>query len=427
MIISPWVKCVPRLDLLFRMVDHPIASCLLTPISRLLSTGYYLLSTLIILILLVPQFGCGGKPRVLSTGKVVVNKTDSRSKKIRVLLEEDFSSIEILNSSKALNILAKSSGNKIRIQEIQNGKNSDMEVDSGFRFEPVSGRYLRVNGIPYRGIVDVFINPLGSPVAVNEVDIETYLLSVVPKEMGPEQFPELEALKAQAIAARTFALSRMGSNATRGFDVFEDVRSQVYEGIRTEHALSDTAVTATRGEIAAYGGKPISCMYSSTCGGITEDFHVLFSGPPVKYLTGGVNCPDEKSPYHDWKVRIPIKTIQKNIDRLAPIGRIKKINSLEYSDHGRLRKAQFVGEKKSVTLRGNNVRFTLSVRSNYITRLKQNMDNKDYVESLDIEGHGWGHGVGLCQTGAVELASRNWGYEKILKHYYQGIQIVKYY
>jgi stage II sporulation protein D len=275
--------------------------------------------------------------------------------------------------------------------------------------------------------LDVFINPLGVPVAVNELDLETYLLSVVPKELGPEKYPEIEALKAQAVAARTFAIERLGSNASRGFDLFEDVRSQVYQGVGTEHPVSDTAVLATRGQIATYQGKPISCMYSSTCGGMTEDFHQLFSGPPVKYLTGGVTCPDEKSPHYHWKETVDIEIIHRNIARIKSVGRIKKIAAVEYSSHGRLIRVRFLGDKEDITLTGNDVRFTLGVKSNYITNLEIKKDKQGFVTSIELEGHGWGHGVGLCQTGAVELASRSWGYEKILKYYYSGIQLVNVY
>jgi stage II sporulation protein D len=364
----------------------------------------------------------------MTPGKVTVaDRTIAGDRWIRVLLDEKFDLLKISNSTMAPEVYARKNGNQIRLQKIVGGGQSDLGIDSGFRFEPASGMILELNGNPYRGKIDVFINPLGVAVAVNEVEIESYLRSVVPKELGPEKYPEIEALKAQAVAARTFALDRIGANAVHGFDVFKDVRSQVYEGVMVEHTLSDSAVLATRGEIASFEGSPISCMYSSTCGGRTEDYHELFNGPPIKYLSGGVSCPDEKSPYHKWKERIPVGVIQRNLEQIKSVGRIKKIATVEYSRNQRLKKARFLGDSGDITLVGYDIRTALGVRSNYITRLELEKNSEGFVEYVEVEGRGWGHGVGLCQTGAVELASRRWEYQKILKYYYQGIQLTKAY
>lgn len=145
---------------------------------------------------------------------------------------------------------------------------------------------VRFNEKPYRGRLEVFANTRGTLTVVNVVPLEDYVRGVVPNELSPGGWPELEALKAQAVAARTYAVSNIGRFAALGFDLTPDTRSQVYGGRSTEHPLTDRAVRETRGRIATYKGVPINALYTSTCGGRTEDAENIFGGPPVPYLRG---------------------------------------------------------------------------------------------------------------------------------------------
>jgi stage II sporulation protein D len=145
---------------------------------------------------------------------------------------------------------------------------------------------VRFNEKPYRGRLEVFANTRGSLTVVNVVALEDYVRGVVPNELAPGRWPEMEALKAQAVAARTYALNRLGSYAAEGFDVTPDTYSQVYGGRSTEQALTDRAVSDTRGRVATYAGRPINALYTSTCGGRTEDAENVFGGEPVAYLRG---------------------------------------------------------------------------------------------------------------------------------------------
>jgi stage II sporulation protein D len=145
---------------------------------------------------------------------------------------------------------------------------------------------VRFNEKPYRGRLEVFANTRGSLTVVNVVALEDYVRGVVPNELAPGRWPEMEALKAQAVAARTYALNRLGSYASEGFDVTPDTYSQVYGGRSTEQALTDRAVADTRGRVATYAGRPINALYTSTCGGRTEDAENVFGGEPVAYLRG---------------------------------------------------------------------------------------------------------------------------------------------
>ena len=143
---------------------------------------------------------------------------------------------------------------------------------------------LRFNERPYRGRLEVFTNTTGALTVVNVVALEDYVRGVVPNELSPGGYPAVEALKAQAVAARTYAVSNRGQFAASGFDLLPTIRSQVYGGRATEHPLTDRAVAETRGVVATYAGEPVVAYYTSTCGGHTEDGDKIFGGEPAPYL-----------------------------------------------------------------------------------------------------------------------------------------------
>ncbi|HKO45039.1 MAG TPA: SpoIID/LytB domain-containing protein [Pyrinomonadaceae bacterium] len=142
---------------------------------------------------------------------------------------------------------------------------------------------VRFNDRPYRGQIEVFANLRGALTVVNVLGLEDYVKGVVPNELSPGGFPSLEAQKAQAIAARTYALRNLGQFMSQGFDILPTTRSQVYKGLASEHALSSRAVDETRGVVATFDGKPINALYTSTCGGRTEDSQYIFTDA-VGYL-----------------------------------------------------------------------------------------------------------------------------------------------
>ena len=142
---------------------------------------------------------------------------------------------------------------------------------------------VRFNNRPYRGRIEVFTNMRGNLTVVNELGLEDYVKGVVANELSPGGYPALEAQKAQAIAARTYALKNRGQFMSQGFDILPTTRSQVYRGLTSENALSTRAVDETRGVIATYNGEPINALYTSTCGGRTEDAEKIFKDA-VPYL-----------------------------------------------------------------------------------------------------------------------------------------------
>ncbi len=144
---------------------------------------------------------------------------------------------------------------------------------------------VRLDGKAYRGKIEVFVNSRGTLTVVNVVPLEDYLLGVVPSELG---LPQLEAQKAQAVAARTYAVANIGGYARQGFDMLPTVSSQVYKGVSAETRMGTMAVQQTRGIVATYNGKPIMAYYTSTCGGRTESSENIF-GHAEPYLVG-VEC-----------------------------------------------------------------------------------------------------------------------------------------
>lgn len=175
-----------------------------------------------------------------------------------------------------------------------------LRVVRGGRSARVAGRWLRVRSLRddheaaalswgggrYRGDLLVFLNDRGSLNVINELELEQYLRGVVPAEMGPVQYDRLEALKAQAVAARTYTLRHLGGFVAEGYDLCATPRCQVYGGRDAEHPLSDRAVAATEGQVMLFAGEPVDARYSATCGGHTEDVEVIFPDEEAPYLRG---------------------------------------------------------------------------------------------------------------------------------------------
>jgi stage II sporulation protein D len=156
-------------------------------------------------------------------------------------------------------------------------------------FAPAPDVRVTVDGVAYRGSLRVAVNPRGLLNVVNRVDLEEYLYGVVPAEMGPKRFDAVEALKAQAIAARTYAMAHRGQFDAEGYDLCPGPKCQAYGGASVEDPLSTAAVDGTRGLVLAYQGQFADALFVSTCGGVTENVENVFSGGPVPYLVS-VSC-----------------------------------------------------------------------------------------------------------------------------------------
>jgi stage II sporulation protein D len=196
---------------------------------------------------------------------------------------------------------------------------------------------VKLNGKAYRGKLEVFVNAKGTLTVVNVVPLEDYLLGVVPSELG---LPQLEAQKAQAVAARTYAVANIGGYGDKGFDMVPTVWSQVYKGVSIETRMGTLAVNSTRGIIATYQGKPINALYTSTCGGRTENSENIFD-KAEPYLRG-VECSLEEhrhfEPFLIKSQRLPARI--KNEDNVELV----RLMSLLASNGFYLSAAQFTDD-----------------------------------------------------------------------------------
>ena len=192
---------------------------------------------------------------------------------------------------------------------------------------------VRYNDRPYRGRIEVFTNTRGSLTVVNELGLEDYVRGVVANELSPGGYPALEALKAQAIAARTYALKNRGQFMAQGFDLLPTTRSQVYRGLTSEHPLTTRAVDETRGLIASYGGEPINALYTSTCGGRTENAENIFN-EAIPYLRGRECAAEGMAAFAAFTIRTNREPNDLSSETHVPLARdmglliIQNINSI---------------------------------------------------------------------------------------------------
>ena len=179
---------------------------------------------------------------------------------------------------------------------------------------------VRLNDRPYRGRIEVFTNSRGTLTVVNELGLEDYVRGVVANELSPGGYPALEALKAQAIAARTYALKNRGQFVSQGFDLLPTTRSQVYRGLSSENPLSTRAVDETRGLVATYNGEPINALYTSTCGGRTEDSENVFD-QAIPYLRGRECAAEGSAAFASFTIKTTREPADLHDDKNVPIAR----------------------------------------------------------------------------------------------------------
>ncbi|MGQ0713417.1 MAG: SpoIID/LytB domain-containing protein [Gemmatimonadaceae bacterium] len=328
---------------------------------------------------------------------------------------------------------------------------------------------VRIGNRLYRGVAEVRIAAGGGSIAaINELPLEQYLWGVVPRELGPIAFPELEALKAQSVAARTYAIANFSKRLTDGYNLLATTADQVYGGFQDEHPLSSRAVNETEGMIATVdGARPIEALYFSTSGGWTANNEDVFASGPVAYLRG---IPDHErgnslenhpegvrnhanarslramregdfesdwSRFHRWTFEWTAEEISDVISSWAQqdVGKVLAINVLERSASGRVMTIEYVTEQGSFFDTKDRVRSSLrfldinNVRTNLPSTLVYIEPRRDKetkgIDGFIAWGGGFGHGVGMSQTGAVGMAEKKAAFDEILKHYYRGIQLVK--
>ncbi|HXU12399.1 MAG TPA: SpoIID/LytB domain-containing protein, partial [Candidatus Binatia bacterium] len=199
---------------------------------------------------------------------------------VQRLNEEGFTELWIADEGRAV-------AGRRRIRLVDDRWRNFLTENDRVLIQPVrAGALLRVDESQYRGGLEARVTRAGNLQIINELDMEEYLRGVVPNEMGPGVYPELQALKAQAIAARTYIIANFGLFSEDGYDVCDSPQCQVYKGAGTENPLTDQAVQETRGLVLTFNGQPIHALYTSTCGGHTEDGQLIFPEEKGPYLKG---------------------------------------------------------------------------------------------------------------------------------------------
>lgn len=258
--------------------------------------------------------------------------------------------------------------------------------------------------------------------AINILPIEEYLYGVVSCEIGMAKAEELQAVKAQAVCARSYTMSLLGKR--KDFDLYGSyLYDQEYKGKSREYQLSIKAVQETRGEVMQFHREIILAQYHACCGGRTTNGR-------YPYLKSNIDAPHHSryekpyckdSPYFEWTVKIPRNVFDDSILKLAGIKYKFKLNpnpKLEINKHTKRVDYLKFSADQEYKLTGETIRKTFNLKSTFFT-LKIKSD------SVEINGYGWGHGIGLCQYGALQMARQKISYKNILKHYYTGIKIVK--
>jgi peptidoglycan hydrolase-like amidase len=205
---------------------------------------------------------------IRSSENFIVQQVSTRSAKFTPVLSIDDSLLS--------RVLGKDDIRYRMVVELDGGRYIALPLNTHVRISPPPTARLQLDDRSYRGYVEVFGNARNTFTIVNELPLENYLLGVVPNELSPSTFGQLEALKAQAVAARTYAIKNMGQSKLEGYDICNTDACQVYFGAGTEDPLATQAVRETRGMIATYNGQPINALYSSTCGGRTEAAENIF-------------------------------------------------------------------------------------------------------------------------------------------------------
>lgn len=276
-----------------------------------------------------------------------------------------------------------------------------------------------LNGRRYRGALELRHRGAGLT-AVNIVPVDDYLLSVVPEEM-PTDWPA-EALKAQSVAARSFALKSRGRHAAEGYDLCTTTHCQLYKGIASEKTASTAAVRATSGEVLTYGGQPIEALFHTDSGGMTESSENVW-GSYVPYLRA---VKDKTTKTMPWTKSMSAVDLEKKLAAKGhAIGKLRSVTltplaigraAKDRSDSGRVKAMTVTGTKGSVTLSGTAWRSLLGLKSTLF-------DAKLTKDSVTFTGFGAGHGLGISQWGAKRLAEAGKSYADILHQYYTGVTL----
>ncbi|MGB1583772.1 MAG: SpoIID/LytB domain-containing protein [Solirubrobacterales bacterium] len=306
-----------------------------------------------------------------------VSKADTRT--IRVILKLGSSSVKFRGASiatggvalnRARTYTARRVGSRIRLQRgsrVIRSYDGRMTVAAGSAATRVYGKAIGgLSNGRYRGEIDFRRSELGGLATVNELSLDDYVQGVVPGEI-PSSWHR-EALRAQAVAARSYALTTKAGGSL--FDQWPDTRSQVYRGVNVETSATNAAVRATAGEVVKYKGRVATTYFYSTSGGETESIENVWDSKPVPYLKAVKDPQDKLSPYHRWTVRMTRRRLQSKLGGFVR-GQLKDIRVTKRGTSPRIVRARVVGTRGSRNISGTELRTRLGLRSTWVTFRKR--------------------------------------------------------
>lgn len=345
---------------------------------------------------------------------------------IRVLIEEGAAKIVIRSAAP---VFLKDRGERKTLHTFREGTDHPVFpsgggiASGGTRFTenqavlvPSGTAPIAVNGTGYRGSILLSVSG-GRLNGINILGLEEYLCGVLPKEMSWSWPPE--ALKAQAVAARSYALYQKSRSGEKEYDVYGTTSSQVYGGVEVEKEQTNRAVAETRGRVLFYNGQLVLAYFHSNSGGMTEDAKEVWTAE-VPYLKGVRDDYSGIGPSYEWTAKVSLEEISGALKRSGEtLGTVRRIEPLEKSPSGRIRKIRIVHTAGEKVLTGNHFRvksFPREIKSTLFTLEREGA-------AVRFEGKGYGHGVGMSQWGARGMAEKGHTYEEILKYYYSGVAL----
>ena len=397
------------------------------------------LSFLLILILLI---GCSSSKRFTRNNDIKINESDG----IRVLLSDANNDLIIsVNGTISISdedgvIAVVNSGNKLKF--INNTTDLNLIIGNRsfnsdrFIITPTDqSEIIKINNKRYRGRINIFIGD-SKIIQINQIGLEDYVKGVMTKEMpigkGSENY---DALKAFSICIRTYAYNKL-TEKKDFFDIYSDTKDQVYGGVDGESEITNNIVDETEGQLLFYENSPAVMFYHSTCGGQTENVQNVFGNNSIPYL---ISLKDGNEPYckisprFEWTEKYSESTF---INRLF---KAKLIENENYFVSDILIESRFesgrVNELNIIVNDGNEIQKTIFLKGNSIRSIIRSSDDKSILKStlfdvsidaernIIINGKGNGHGVGLCQWGAIVQSKKGIEYRKILNHYFPGTEI----
>ncbi len=311
--------------------------------------------------------------------------------------------------------------------------------------------FVTWNGKSWRGELKLFLSPRGKLTLASRLPLESYLLGVIPGEIGGLTDQVFEAGRSQAIAARSYTLFYRGRRGSEGFDLFGTVEDQVYGPVESERPLATRAVQSTRGEVALFHDAPIRANYSSTCGGMMAEVWEAWPTPPLDYLRAHRDRSDStsedfcrSSPHYRWREEWAIGEFVENVRRYGPQfgvplprgwpGEFHDVRPVTRSRSGRVRALSVTGTAGEVIIPAYVLRQVLRRPGNPAAILRSNLfkiavrrDENGRPVSAVATGAGSGHGVGLCQSGALGMARAGNRAERIVAHYYSDVEVKRLY